>query len=289
MIGKTKDLTLKKNNLTHQELLKIAVQAALQAGEKILAIYNTDFAVETKSDDTPVTIADKTSGQCIAKILEQTQIPIISEEEDICDYSVRQHWERVWIVDPLDGTKEYIKRNGEFAVNIALVENGKPVIGVIYAPVIHDIYFASTEWGSYKITQHDLIYELTKKNIADNLFEFGKKLPLQKTPKTYTLVASRSHLSRDVNDRLAQLKKIYGEVDMISVGSSIKQCWVAEGKAHEYPRYGLTMEWDTAAGQCILEMAGAELVDLESEQPMQYNKANMRNKFFVARQKHKTV
>lgn len=284
-IGRIKDLKLKKSNWSHQELLKLAVNAALIAGEEILKIYNTDFAVETKSDDTPVTIADKASGQCISKILEQTQIPIISEEEDICDFSIRKNWKQVWIIDPLDGTKEYIKRNGEFAINIALVEDGKPVIGIIYAPVTHDIYFASNQLGSYKITQHDLIFELTKKNIADNLLEFGKKLPILKAPKTYTLVASRSHLSKDVNQRIVQLKKIYGEVDIISVGSSIKQCWVAEGKAHEYPRYGITMEWDTAAGQCILEMAGCELLDLETNLPMVYNKVNMKNNFFVAKQK----
>ena len=276
---------MKKNNWSHQELLKLAVTAAIKAGEEILRIYNTDFEVETKADDTPVTIADKTSGQCISKILEETQIPIISEEEDICDYSIRKNWHQVWIIDPLDGTKEYIKRNGEFAVNIALVEDNKPVIGIIYAPVSHDIYFATTELGSYKITQHDLIYELTKKNIVDNLLEFGRKLPIQKAPKTYTLVASRSHLSKDVNDRIAQLKKIYGEVDIISVGSSIKQGWVAEGKAHEYPRYGTTMEWDTAAGQCILEMAGCQLLDLETNLPMIYNKPNMKNNFFVAKQR----
>ena len=129
MPWKLKDLTLKKSNRTHEELLKLAVNAALQAGEQILDIYNTDFAVETKSDDTPVTIADKTSGQCISRILAESGIPIISEEEDICDYSARKDWSQVWIVDPLDGTKEYIKRNGEFAVNIALVEDGKPVIG----------------------------------------------------------------------------------------------------------------------------------------------------------------
>jgi 3'(2'), 5'-bisphosphate nucleotidase len=285
VIGKTKALKSKKSNWTHQELLKLAVKAALMAGEEVLAIYNTDFAVETKADDTPVTIADKASGKCISNVLSESQIPIISEEEDICDYNIRKNWSQVWIVDPLDGTKEYIKRNGEFAINIALVEDEKPIIGIIYAPVTHDIYFASNQLGSFKITQHDLIYELTKKNIADNLFEFGKRLPLQKTPKTYTLVASRSHLSKDVNDRIKQLKNLYGEVDVISVGSSIKQCWVAEGKAHEYPRYGLTMEWDTAAGQCILEMAGCELVDLETQLPMSYNKPNMRNNFFVAKQK----
>lgn len=276
---------MKRSNWSHQDLLKLAVKAAMAAGEEILKIYNTDFEVETKADDTPVTIADKASGKCISKILEEAQIPIISEEEDICDYSIRKNWSQVWIVDPLDGTKEYIKRNGEFAVNIALVEDGKPVIGIIYAPVVHDIYFASSQLGSFKITQHDLIYELTKKNIADNLFEFGKKLPIQKTPKTYTLVASRSHLSKDVNERIAHLKSLYGEVDIISVGSSIKQCWVAEGKAHEYPRYGLTMEWDTAAGQCILEMAGCELIDLETNLAMKYNKPNMKNCFFVAKQK----
>ena len=284
-IGRIKDSKLKKSNWSHQALLKLAVNAAIIAGEEILEIYNTDFAVETKSDDTPVTIADKASGLCISKILEQTQIPIISEEEDICDFSIRKNWNQVWIIDPLDGTKEYIKRNGEFAINIALVEDGKPVIGIIYAPVAHDIYFASNQLGSYKITQHDLIFELTKKNIADNLLEFGKKLPILKVPKTYTVVASRSHLSKDVNQRIAQLKKIYGEVDIISVGSSIKQCWVAEGKAHEYPRYGTTMEWDTAAGQCILEMAGCELLDLETNLPMVYNKMNMKNNFFVAKQK----
>lgn len=268
------------------ELLKLAMHAALEAGEEILKYYKTSFEIETKADDTPVTIADKASGKCISKVLEQSNIPVISEEEDISDFEIRKNWKRVWIVDPLDGTKEYIKRNGEFAVNIALVENGKPTIGVIYAPVNRDIYFASKNYGSYKIAQHDLIYELTKKNIVDFLFEFGKKLPLQKTPATYTVVASRSHLSKEVNQRIDSLKKIYAEVDIISVGSSIKQCWVAEGKAHEYPRYGTTMEWDTAAGQCILELAGSFLLDIETNLPLVYNKQNMKNNFFVAKQKN---
>ncbi|MCC6369799.1 MAG: 3'(2'),5'-bisphosphate nucleotidase CysQ [Bacteroidia bacterium] len=269
--------------MDYQLLLKLAVNAALKAGEEILRIYNTDFDVETKSDNTPVTIADKASGKCIDAILAQSGIPVISEEEDIQNYSIRKNWKQVWIVDPLDGTKEYIKRNGEFAVNIALVENGSPSIGVIYVPVNKEIYFACKNEGSYKITQHDLISELTKKNIADYLFEFGRKLPLQKPPKSYTLVASRSHLSREVKDRVAHLKSLYGQIDIISVGSSIKQCWVAEGKAHEYPRFGTTMEWDTAAGQCILEQAGSKLVDYETGQPMVYNKADMKNSYFIAK------
>jgi 3'(2'), 5'-bisphosphate nucleotidase len=262
--------------------LALAVKAALRAGDEILRIYNTDFNVETKSDNTPVTLADRTSGKCITSILSETGIPVISEEEEVLDYSIRKSWKRVWIVDPLDGTKEYVKRNGEFAVNIALVEDGKPVIGVIYAPVLHDIYFAARERGSYKITQNDVIVELTKQNLPKNLFEYAKKLPIQNLPPTYTVVASRSHLSREVNMRIAELERRFGKVDLISVGSSIKQCWVAEGRAHEYPRYGRTMEWDTAAGQCILEEAGSRLVDAETMKPMHYNKENMQNSFFIA-------
>jgi 3'(2'), 5'-bisphosphate nucleotidase len=269
--------------MDYKELLKLAVTAAFKAGEEILKIYSTDFYVETKSDNTPVTLADKASGQCITRILSGTNIPVISEEEEILDYSIRKNWKQVWIVDPLDGTKEYVKRNGEFAVNIALVENNKPVIGIIYAPTLKDIYFAYAGGGSYKITQHDMIVELTKKNLPDHLFEFAKKLPSQKLPKAYTIVGSRSHLSREINEHVEKLRNLYGEVDMISVGSSIKQCWVAEGKAHEYVRYGTTMEWDTAAGQCILEEAGCRLIDLETSLPMVYNRENMKNNYFVAR------
>lgn len=271
--------------MNYPDLLKLAVKAALKAGDEILRIYNTDFDVETKSDNTPVTIADKASGKCIASVLTESGIPVISEEEEIEDYAVRKSWNQVWIVDPLDGTKEYVKRNGEFAVNIALVEEKLPVIGVIYIPVTRDIYFAAKGLGSFKITQHDLIYELTRKNIADHIFEFAKKLPLQKPPISYTVVASRSHLSREVNERINELRRLYGQVDIISVGSSIKQCWVAEGRAHEYPRFGTTMEWDTAAGQCILEQAGSALVDYETRKPMVYNKENMKNSFFIALQR----
>ena len=269
--------------MDNKELLKLAITAAFKAGEEILKIYNTDFYVETKSDNTPVTLADKTSGEYITAILSVTNIPVISEEEEILDYTTRKTWPRVWIVDPLDGTKEFVKRNGEFAVNIALVENNKPVIGIIYAPVAKDIYFAYVNGGSFKITQHDMIMELSKKNLVDHLFEFAKKLPSQKLPKTYTVVGSRSHLSREINEHVGKLKDLYGDVDMISVGSSIKQCWVAEGKAHEYTRYGTTMEWDTAAGQCILEEAGCQLIDLQTQLPMVYNRENMKNNYFVAK------
>jgi 3'(2'), 5'-bisphosphate nucleotidase len=266
----------------YDRLLRLAVKAALKAGEEILRIYITDFSVETKSDNTPVTLADKTSGRCIIDVLAESGIPVISEEEHVPPYNERHQWPRVWIVDPLDGTKEYVKRNGEFAVNIALVEKGHPVVGVIYAPVVHDIWFAAKGSGSYKITQNDLIVELTKQNITDNLYQYAKRLPLHPPPAGYTIVASRSHLSSEVNSRIRHLEKVYGEVDLITVGSSIKQCWVAEGRAHEYPRYGKTMEWDTAAGQCILEEAGCRLVNAETMTPVQYNKEVLQNPFFIA-------
>lgn len=264
------------------ELLKLAVKAALRAGDEILRIYNTDFHVETKSDDTPVTMADKVSGRCIVGVLSASGIPVISEEEEVPAYGEREKWDKVWIVDPLDGTKEYIKRNGEFAVNIALVEQGKPVIGVIYAPVLKDIWFAAQNAGSYKITQNDVITELTKQNLPENLFEYARKLPLMQLPSQYTVVASRSHLSPEVNARVKELERLYGTVNMISIGSAIKQCWVAEGRAHEYPRYGKTMEWDTAAGQCILEQSGSKMLDLRTNLPMRYNKQDMLNSYFIA-------
>jgi 3'(2'), 5'-bisphosphate nucleotidase len=269
--------------MDYKELMHLAVDAALEAGEEILKIYDTDFYVEKKADNTPVTVADRASGQRISLVLGKTGLPVISEEEEIASYKERKKWKHVWIVDPLDGTKEYVKRNGEFTVNIALVEDGKPVVGVIYAPVMKDLYFACRDCGSFKITQNDSIVELSRDRILSNLFKYARKLPLQKLPKEYTVIASRSHLSREINAHIEDLKNIYGQVNMINIGSSIKQCWVAEGRAHEYARYGLTMEWDTAAGQCILEESGNLLTDLVTDMPMRYNKENLQNNYFIAR------
>ncbi|MEO6302804.1 MAG: 3'(2'),5'-bisphosphate nucleotidase CysQ [Bacteroidia bacterium] len=266
-------------------LLKLAITAAIKAGQEILKIYETDFFVETKSDNTPVTLADKGASDSIINTLTVTDIPIISEEEDVLDYEIRKKWERVWLIDPLDGTKEFVKRNGEFTVNIALVENKQPVIGVIYSPVFKEIYFATVGFGSFKIKQHDVLSEINnnKPEMIDNLLKLAVKLPLLDLPKKYTVVASRSHLSKELNQHITKLKNVYGEVDTINVGSSIKQCWVAEGKAHEYLRLGVTMEWDTAAGQCILEQAGGQLIDLETNLPMRYNKENLKNNYFIAK------
>jgi 3'(2'), 5'-bisphosphate nucleotidase len=262
-------------------LLQLAIQAAIQGGEEILRIYETDFKVETKSDNTPVTAADKASGKAIAAVLYPSAIPVISEEESVPPFEERHSFDRVWIVDPLDGTKEYVKRNGEFAVNVALVENKRPIIGIIYAPILKSLYFAAKGFGSYKITEVDLLR--IKNASLDDILKTAIRLPTEQLPAVYTVIASRSHLSREINEHVGKLKRLYGEVNMLNIGSSIKQCWVAEGKAHEYVRYGLTMEWDTAAGQCILEEAGSQLIDLVTGMAMVYNKEDLRNNYFIAR------
>jgi len=272
------------NLMENHELLKLALVAALKGGEEILKIYDTDFYIETKLDNTPVTLADKASSRSIVKIVSTSGYPIISEEEEISNYSVRKNWDRFWLVDPLDGTKEFIKRNGEFTVNVALVENEIPIIGVIYSPTLKDIYFSINGGGSYKLCNAPDFIKINVKDWYEKLISISQRLPLQKTPKNYTLVASRSHLSREINSHIIKLKSLYGQIDIINIGSSMKQCWVAEGRAHEYPRYGTTMEWDTAAGQCILEGAGKKLVDLETNLPMRYNKERLENNYFIAGQ-----
>lgn len=260
-------------------LLHLAVKAALVAGEDIMKVYQTDFSFERKSDNTPVTLADRAASKSIVDALSVSGIPSISEEEPLPEFEIRKTWERVWIIDPLDGTKEFIKKNGEFTVNIALIYKHTPVIGVIYAPVWNKLYFASVEHGSFLVESS----EHTPLLSFDELLKAAQKLPLQKTPAIYTLVASRSHLSHEINQRMQQIKSIYGEVNLIHAGSSIKQCWVAEGRAHEYSRLGTTMEWDTAAGQCILEQAGCSLNTFDTNQPLNYNKENPENPFFIAR------
>lgn len=268
--------------MNYTELLECAIKASIDAGKEILRIYNTAFFVETKSDNTPVTEADKTSSKIIAASLAHFNIPLISEEDEVIEHGIRKAWDKVWIIDPLDGTKEFVKRNGEFAINIALIEKNTPSIGVIYAPVLDTLYFACKSFGGYKIENVSVFCNENPTLKLTALMDLALKLPLQNPPMNYTIVVSRSHLSREINDYIKKREYVYGKVNTISVGSSIKQCWVAEGLAHEYPRLGRTMEWDTAAGQCILEESQAQLLDLETNKPMIYNKLSLENNFFVA-------
>jgi 3'(2'), 5'-bisphosphate nucleotidase len=268
--------------MDHTQLLHMAVKAALKAGEEILSIYNTDFKVEIKSDSTPVTKADKAASKSIIADLAPSNIPVLSEEDEHFAFQKRKDWPRIWIVDPLDGTKEFVKRNGEFTVNIALVEDHHPVIGLIYSPVFRHLYYASKNKGSFKINEHDVIAEINSGNFSvEKLLSKAISLPTHKSPDAYTIVASRSHLSKEVSARISKAKLQNKEVNIINTGSSIKFCLVADGLAHEYPRYGTTMEWDTAAGQCIVEEAGGTVLDLATNAPMVYNRENLRNNDFI--------
>jgi 3'(2'), 5'-bisphosphate nucleotidase len=268
-------------------LLFRSIVASVEAGKEILKVYDTPFRVEYKEDDTPLTQADQNASNRIIELLEETNIPVLSEEGEHFEYSKRKNYKELWVVDPLDGTKEFVKRNGEFTVNIALVVNNKPVLGVIYSPVFKDIYFAANGLGAFKINRHDFIPVLEKLNslTLNDLIALSKKLPLNSYPEVFTLVASRSHLSSETYAYIEKKKQQHGEVNIVNTGSSIKMCWVAEGLANEYPRFGPTMEWDTAAGQAILENAGCELIELETNSPMQYNRPELKNNWFVARQR----
>lgn len=259
-------------------LLKIATQAALEAGIAIMEIYNSgEFEVEIKGDKSPLTRADKASHNVIMSFLTKTKIPVLSEEGIQIPYAERSNWNRLWIVDPIDGTKEFIKRNGEFTINIALIEGQRPVIGVILVPATGILYFSHTEMGAYKVA-----VDLENFNV-ETLISNAQKLPFQREDKTFTIVASRSHMSNETENFVNEMRKIHGLVNLISKGSSLKLCMVAEGKADCYPRYAPTMEWDTAAGQAICEHAGFKVIDHLTKKSMLYNRKNLLNNWFTVK------
>jgi len=271
--------------MNYPELLHQTIVAAVLAGNEILEVYDTDFNVEYKEDKSPVTLADKKASQKIVDELKQFGIPVLSEEGEEVPFETRKHWPRLWVVDPLDGTKEFVKRNGEFTVNIALIEEHRPSLGVIYSPVFKDLYFAAKGIGAFKVDRHDFIpfIESIKELSLDKLSTVAKKLPAVSDRKNYVIVASRSHMSADTHQHIEALKLHHHEVEIVTTGSSIKMCWVAEGLADEYPRFGRTMEWDTAAGQAILQEAGCSLIDFETKKPMLYNRESLYNNWFIAR------
>lgn len=273
--------------MIYTQLLSDAIIAAVRAGEAILGIYDSEFSIQTKADNSPLTLADKKSHDIIRAALSCHDIGSLSEEGREIPYSSRKQWHRLWIVDPLDGTKEFIKRNGEFTVNIALVEDMHPVLGVIYAPVNRWLYFALKDIGSFKVDKLEPD-SLTcsgrnkSEDIMNTLMQAGEKLPIsQSAVKNYTIVGSRSHGTPELETFVAEKKKEKGNVKFIAAGSSLKICLVAEGAADIYPRLGPTMEWDTAAGQVVAECAGAKMVDYETRQPLHYNKPDLHNPWFV--------
>lgn len=252
-------------SIEETDLLTSAINLAIEAGEKILVIYNSNFQVEYKDDNSPLTAADLAAHECLVAGLANLEdnYPVLSEESAGITFAERSQWETYWLIDPLDGTKEYVKRNGEFTVNIALIHRHKPVLGVVYAPVPDITYFSTAGSGAYKMVgkeKPELIHVNTQ----------ASKIPV--------VVGSRSHQAED-------LLKIYlsrlGPCQMKPVGSSLKFCLVAEGAADVYPRLGPTSEWDTAAAHCVVESAGGRIMDLRGESLLYNTKPSLLNPYFI--------
>lgn len=271
--------------------LDAAIAASFAAGREILDVYGTDFTAEQKADKSPLTEADRRAHRAIVEVLRRTGLPVLSEEGREIGLEERQTWERYWLVDPLDGTKEFIKRNGEFTVNIALMQRDTlpastlgshvPVAGVLYVPVKDKLYFAWPEGGAF------MIDHAGTRGIASalELAALARRLPLPMSRDTFTIVASRSHASPDTDAFIARMKEQHGEVSLTSMGSALKICLVAEGAADVYPRYAPTMEWDTAAGHAICKEAGKDIVDVSTGRSMRYNKAALLNNWFIVQEK----
>jgi 3'(2'), 5'-bisphosphate nucleotidase len=273
------------SNINISSLLIDAVIAAKKASEAIMEVYGTAFSFEQKKDSSPLTLADTRSHEVIAGQLNISQagkLPILSEEGRDIPYDKRKAWEYYWLVDPLDGTKEFIKRNGEFTVNIALMHRDRPVMGVVFVPVKDILYFASEVTGAFRLSGTSAI----KNSLTtEELTGAAVRLPLKTATGagTFTAIASRSHLSGETSSFLEELKKEHGKIDIVSAGSSLKFCLVAEGAADVYPRFAPTMEWDTAAGQAVVEQSGGSVLQHGTNGPLRYNKENLLNPWFIVR------
>jgi len=271
-------------------LLLKSIQASIFAGKAILNVYHSDFTVHNKDDDSPLTLADQQSHEIIFSYLEKYRIPILSEEGKEIGFESRKTWQRFWLVDPLDGTKEFIKRNDEFTVNIALIEDGLPVLGVIFVPALNVLFFASKVVGAYKTTDpklndwaesdpEDASVDRRLNKLLGNSIKLNASIS-HNTP--FTIVGSRSHAGAELQSFVEKMQQEHGKIAFISAGSSLKFCMVAEGKADLYPRLGPTHEWDTAAGQAIVEVAGAKVLEFDTKKPLFYNKKDLLNPWFVA-------
>jgi len=262
------------------ELLKIAIQASIEAGLKISDIYRQDFEVEFKEDNSPLTTADKASHEVIIKHLDKTGIPVLSEEGKSISYEERKIWKHLWIVDPLDGTREFLKRNGEFTVNIALVHEQIPVLGVIYIPELKTLYYAAEGIGSWRVEA------VNDPGLSFKLLEAkATRLPEKPTGRPFTVVGSKSHLTPETQTYIDEITAGKENFEVKSKGSSLKICMVAEGKADIYPRFAPTMEWDVAAGHAIARFAGFTIHHHNKVSELSYNKESLVNPWFIVEKK----
>lgn len=266
-------------NISKTELksfLFLSVNAALEAGGAVMEIYQQkNIFVDYKDDNTPLTQADLRSNSIILKHLHSSELPIISEETNIAPYSVRKKWDYFWLIDPLDGTKEFVKRNGEFTINIALIYKQKAILGVIYLPAFKILYFSAKGYGSYK-----LVLNGSERILKEELLFKALKLPLNTSNDKLIVTLSRSHFQKENINYIEKINK-NKPVDVIRKGSSLKFCMVAEGVADIYPRIGRTMEWDTGAGSAIAEESGAKVISMITHLPLIYNKENLANPDFI--------
>ncbi len=254
--------------MDYKKLALQIVPIAREAGAAILEVYNKsgDIQVDHKADDSPLTLADQAANKVICAGLEKLDqlFPIISEENKQVDYDVRKAYDHYWLVDPLDGTKEFIKRNGEFTVNIALIHNQMPVMGVVYTPVLDEMYWAAKDEGAY------LLSSTEERKLEAKTFTM--------TDKDLGVVCSRSHL----NEATQSFVDALDQPELVATGSSLKFLIIAMGNAHLYPRLAPTMEWDTAAAQIVLEEAGGKVLNNDTGEPLRYNKENLLNPYFIA-------
>lgn len=268
--------------MNYSNYLYIAIRAAIDAGKAIMDIYSdpaSDFEIERKADNSPLTKADKAAHNLIVNALSVTPFPLLSEEGKDIPFAERAAWDTFWLVDPLDGTKEFIKRNGEFTVNIALINKGIPVLGVIYVPVRKELYFSADSQGAFKLKDIDYVNQPS----MDEITHKSIRLPVSMGHQGIVVVASRSHQSPETTDFIENLRKQGQPVTLISSGSSLKICLVAEGSADVYPRFAPTMEWDTAAGHAIARGAGCEVFHIDGKTPLKYNKEDLHNPWFIVK------
>jgi len=264
--------------MTEIQLIDRAIHAAILAGIEIRNVYSSaDFNIEVKADNTPVTLADYKANEVIQEELEKTLLPILSEESIPQSYSERKNWKLFWLVDPLDGTKEFIRRNDEFTVNIALIKETRSIAGVIYAPATGELYVGITEIGAWKLLNPTV--DCSFKSIQSS----GEKLPKPINSNDYTVVVSRSHMNRETEIYIETLRQKHNEINLLGKGSSLKICMVAEGTADVYPKIGKTMEWDTAAGHAIVKAVGKNIFRTDLKTELTYNKENLQNPNFIVK------
>lgn len=265
-----------------QKNLTTALQAALEAGEAIMQVYDGHFHTEEKADGSPITIADKRANEIICRHLSGSAWPIISEENKLAAYAERKNWDCFWLVDPLDGTKEFISRNGEFTVNIALIQGGLPVLGVIVAPALSKAWLGTAGMPPKVLKNLKTPPGGFNSDMLDRMIADADTMQGLPHGEIIHVGVSRSHLDEKTEALVNKMKAHFGKVFMHPKGSSLKFCDLAAGDSACYPRYTPCYEWDTAAGHAILRAAGGEVYNLKTMQPLQYNKEDLRTPPFIA-------